>query len=63
MAGKKGKKKAMKKLISNAMEDKIAEGLAAKMGLQTTDSEYGSEMHPTPREGSGADESFADHSF
>ena len=51
----KGKKKAFKKVVSNAMEDKIAESMMQKAGL-TTDSEYGSELNPTPRD--GVDDSF-----
>ena len=61
MPPKKGKKKAFKKVISNALEEKMAEALMERAGLNT-ESEYGSELNPTPRE-SGVDDSFQDQSF
>ena len=61
MPPKKGKKKAYKKVVTNTMEEKMAEALMARTGL-TTDSEYGSELNPTPRD-SGVDDSFQDQSF
>lgn len=59
---KKGKKKQVKKIVTNPLEEKMAEALMGKAGIQNTDSEYGSEFNPTPRE-SGVDDSFADQSF
>ena len=55
------KKKAVKKVITNPLEEKMAEALMAKTHM-TTDSEYGSELNPTPRD-SGVDDSFQDQSF
>lgn len=65
MPPKRGKKgKAVKKVVTgdNPMQEQLANALKEKTGLGTTDSEYGSELNPTPRE-SGVDDSFADQSF
>lgn len=49
-------------VVANTLEGQLVEAIAAKTGLGTTDSEYGSELNPTPRE-SGVDDSFQDRSF